>query len=261
MNFELNLSGRRWRADLSQPRDISIPLLFDGPQPHCFGAAAASATTFEAGTFMGDVRGGGSCNCMSYALTPHCNGTHTECVGHLTREPVSIRDTAPSSFLVARLATVQPQASAGDLRITLDALQRACAPDTLRECQALVLRTLPNGPDKLGRNYDVAPSPPYMDPAAIQWLVEGGIEHLLVDLPSVDRPADGGRLQAHRIFWGMPAGATDAGLATRPRATITELIYVPHDIADGVHLLNLQIAPFAADAAPSRPVLYPLVPQ
>jgi len=36
---------------------------------------------------------------------------------------------------------------------------------------------------------------------------------------------------------------------------MTELINVPDDVPDGRYLLNLQIAPFEADAAPSRPVL------
>ena len=42
---------------------------------------------------------------------------------------------------------------------------------------------------------------------------------------------------------------------------MTEFIFVDDDIADGRYLLDIQIAPFAADAAPSRPVLYPLIPE
>ena len=38
--------------------------------------------------------------------------------------------------------------------------------------------------------------------------------------------------------------------------TITELIYVPDDIPDGLYLLNLQIASFEIDVSPSKPVLY-----
>jgi hypothetical protein len=33
------------------------------------------------------------------------------------------------------------------------------------------------------------------------------------------------------------------------------MIYVADEIEDGAYLLNLQIAAFAADAAPSRPLL------
>jgi hypothetical protein len=78
-----------------------------------------------------------------------------------------------------------------------------------------------------------------------------GVRHLLVDFPSIDRMHDGGRLANHRTFWNM-AGAADTG------RTVTEMIYVDDDIPDGRYLLNLQIPAFAADAAPSRPVIYPL---
>nr|MDQ3322374.1 hypothetical protein [Acidobacteriota bacterium] len=38
--------------------------------------------------------------------------------------------------------------------------------------------------------------------------------------------------------------------------TITEMIFAPDSISDGAYLVNLQIAPFIADAAPSRPILF-----
>ena len=34
------------------------------------------------------------------------------------------------------------------------------------------------------------------------------------------------------------------------------MIFVSDDVKDGEYLLNLQFAPFVADAAPSRPILY-----
>jgi hypothetical protein len=42
-------------------------------------------------------------------------------------------------------------------------------------------------------------------------------------------------------------------------ATITEMIYADSSIADGMYMLNLQVASFRNDAAPSRPVLYKLL--
>jgi arylformamidase len=80
----------------------------------------------------------------------------------------------------------------------------------------------------------------------------------VVDLPSIDRANDEGRLTGHRIFWGLPAGGRLASAATRSDATITELAYIANEIPDGPYLLNLQVAPFVADAAPSRPILLPL---
>jgi arylformamidase len=92
----------------------------------------------------------------------------------------------------------------------------------------------------------------------MRYVVEHGIDTLVVDLPSIDRAQDGGKLAAHRIFWGMPAGSTSAATATRPNATITEMAYIDDSVADGPYLLNLQVAPFVIDAAPSRPILLPL---
>ena len=83
-------------------------------------------------------------------------------------------------------------------------------------------------------------------------LVESGVKHLLVDLPSVDREVDGGRLEAHHAFWTVPDNP-------RHGCTITELIHVPDSAPDGLYLLNLQVAPMDNDAAISRPVLHPLV--
>ena len=40
--------------------------------------------------------------------------------------------------------------------------------------------------------------------------------------------------------------------------TITELAFVADAAADGPYLLDLQVAPFDMDAAPSRPLLFPV---
>ena len=90
-------------------------------------------------------------------------------------------------------------------------------------------------------------------------LVERGIEHLVVDLPSIDRAHDEGRLTAHRIFFGLPPRLNVSCRRQRaPRATVTELAYIPDDVADGAYLLELQVPALGGDAVPSRPLLYPL---
>lgn len=144
--------------------------------------------------------------------------------------------------------------------ITLTALRQAIGKATLRDYQALVVRTLPNDSCKLTCNYDAGPMPPYFTTEAVHYIVEHDIDTLVVDLPSIDRAQDGGKLAAHRVFWGMPAGSTSATTATRQHATITEMAFVDDAIADGSYLLNLQVAPFVSDAAPSRPILLPLSP-
>lgn len=250
--FTVEIAGRRWRVG-TEGRDISIPLAFDAPQPTFFGAPPAAGSIVAAGSFVGDVRRGGSCNCSTHTLTPHCNGTHTECIGHVTAERLNVRELSAEHFSPALLVTV-----ASAPLITRDALMTAVGSYRLSHYRALVVRTLPNPRSKLERNYDRAPAP-YFDADAMRWIVSNGIAALVVDLPSLDR-SDDAELTTHRIFWGLPPGATSAEQATRPTATVTELAFIDDSIADGPYLLNLQVAPFVADAAPSRPILLPLTP-
>jgi hypothetical protein len=125
--------------------------------------------------------------------------------------------------------------------------------------RALVIRTLPNTADKAARDYTLA-SPPYLSREAAQLLVSRGILHLIVDVPSLDRTHDEGRLTAHRVFFGLPPGSTQLSAAARAEATITEFAFVPDELPDGAYLLQLQAPALAGDAVPSRPLLYPLLP-
>ena len=124
--------------------------------------------------------------------------------------------------------------------------------------QALVIRTLPNDDSKKARNY-MEHEPPFFSLEAMKYIVELGVAHLLIDLPSVDRLFDDGNLNAHHIFWNVAAGSHEADSKIALQKTITEMIYVDHKTDDGSYLLNLQIAPFVSDASPSRPLLYPLI--
>jgi arylformamidase len=261
------IDGREVGVDLSRPRDLALELDFSAAQPRHFGAPRASAQPFETTGFKGSVAGGSSCNCEVITLIPHCNGTHTECAGHLTRERLDAWRVAPSGFVPALLLSVTPEAPdgedseplprAGDELITQRALERAWPSGAPFVPRALIIRTLPNSEDKRVRDY-TAQTPAYLSRQAAALLVARGILHLIVDVPSIDRAHDEGRLTAHRIFFGLPRGATGLAAATRATATITELAFVPDEVADGPYLLQLQVPPLAGDAVPSRPLLYPL---
>ena len=121
----------------------------------------------------------------------------------------------------------------------------------------MVIRTLPNPIDKKSKKYSHT-IPPYLSEEAVRFLVEKGIKHLLIDLPSVDREEDEGRLVAHKAFWKVK-DIHNVNLDARFDATITEMIYVEDSIKDGLYLLNIQIASFENDASPSKPVLYAIL--
>ncbi len=271
--LEFTAGGRRWRADVTAPADLAIVLEFNGAQPSFFVETPASSEPLRIGGFTGSVANGASCNCAVHSLAPHCHGTHTECIGHVTRSPVTIASLTPVAPCVALVVSVRPEplgaaaaalpgghAAADDLVIRRGALAAAASAWLDAPCTAVVIRTLPNGADKRHRAYSGSPSPaPYFLPEAMRWLVERGVNSLVVDLPSLDRADDGGRLAAHREYWGLPPGSDDAAQATRGQALVTELAYVPDSVADGLYLLDLQVPAFGSDAAPSRPVLYPLL--
>ena len=257
------------RIDLSRPISLAISLDFSDRQPRHFGAPQAVSRPFAVPGFSGSVEHGASCNCQTLTLIPHCNGTHTECVGHLTREPLDAHRVAPLGLLPALLVSIDPiEASASresthptphpnDQLITRQALEKSWLTAAPFEPRALVIRTLPNQPDKQHQDYSDS-TPPYLSSEAAELLIERGIDHLVVDLPSIDRAHDEGRLTAHRIFFGLPPGSTTLAQATRPRATVTELAYIPDAAPDGPYLLELQVPALGGDAVPSRPLLYRL---
>jgi arylformamidase len=269
MILSFNVNGRTVQIDTANWFDISIPLLFDGEQPNAFGVERAVSTACEAGTLIGDTRRGGSCNFEQITLIPHCNGTHTECIGHLTRQRIAILDCLREAFSPAVLTSVEPENAAqttesyaveveeNDLLITRKVLEKALSNHQLpiTNDTALIIRTLPNDKSKLSRTYRDE-VPPYFSTKAMEFINEIGVRHLLVDLPSIDRIYDQGKLANHRIFWQLASGSFELNEKSLVHKTITELIYVPTEIVDGWYLLNLQIAPFAADAAPGRPLLF-----
>jgi arylformamidase len=263
----LHTDGQRYTVDLRNPHDLAIALEFDEHQPRWLAAPPAHSTPLASGEFSGQVRTGASCNCSTVTLTPHCDGTHTECAGHLTLEKLEARTVVPLGFLQALLVTVTPSTAgrtdessrpaprADDLLITATALAKAW-PGTLPfGPQALVVRTLPNTNRKRRRDYRSEPAAFLSLPAAAL-LVARGIEHLVLDVPSADRADDGGQLSAHREFFGLPAGSVALASVRRPQCTITELAYIDEAVADGTYLLSLQIPAFGGDAVPSRPLLY-----
>lgn len=267
--LEFSAHGRHWRADLRRPIDLAIPLDFAGAQPRFFAGAPASSAPLRVGGFTGSVASGASCNCATYTLAPHCHGTHTECVGHVTDPASPLAAWTPVPPCLALLVSLAPRALGGeaagphvaavDRIIDRAMLEQATTAWLADPWTAVVVRTLPNDESKRHRTYgDGAGAAPYFEPDAVGWLVEHDVTSLVVDLPSLDRADDGGRLAAHRLYWGLPPGSTDVNAATRPHALVTELAYVPDDALDGLYLLELQVPSFVADAAPSRPVLYPL---
>jgi len=250
MKLSIN-SNNTFQVDLDAPLDISIPIRSGDENPNCYHSSHPLFTPIESDSFIGSVSKGGACNHQLLSLSPHGNGTHTECYGHLSPDPeITINKCLKQFHFLAILISVSPEKTEdGDLVIRWERI----ASKLDNYAKALIIRTLPNSPEKTFKNYS-GTNPPYLDRKVALGAAKKGISHLLVDLPSVDKEEDHGNLLVHRDFWNYPK-------SPRKSSTITELLYIPDTIPDGRYLLNLQIVSLESDASPSKPVLYPLYPE
>jgi arylformamidase len=276
-----------WYVDLTRPVSLARDWTFDQPGPRYFGAPPPVTQPLEVGSFTGRISRGASCNCSTIRLTPHGDGTHTECAGHLTAEPLDACDVLPRGLLRAVVLSVAAEPAAEstedsdptpqprDRLVTAAALARAWPQDlAARRRFAALSGALPDAPlaaivrvgkgrvrsasARGGLDSAAAPAAPFLTRQAAQWLVEREVRHLIVELPSIDRAADEGRLCAHRVFFGMPAYGHRLADARRRDATVTELAQIPRALEDGPALLQLTAPHVPGDAVPSRPLVYPL---
>lgn len=245
MLITFKINAIEYTADLLEPLDISIPLRASDENLTAWYVPAPRIEPVRMGDWVGDVNQGASVNFRNVFINPHGHGTHTECVGHISKENYTLNAHLKQFMFIAEVVTIDPAATGEDRVIMKDQLLQQVKH---QGTDALIIRTLPNDHSKWNRKYS-STNPPYMHHEAAEWLVEKGIKHLLIDTPSVDREEDGGKLLSHHAFWKYP-------FATRTDCTISELIYVDDNIEDGLYLLNLQITSLENDASPSKPVLY-----
>jgi len=307
MQATITFQGQKFSIDLSHFWDLSIPVKFSLEQLEVFDIPHAKCSPVRIGNFYGDTNKGGSVNCSEITFCPHGNGTHTECIGHISKEKIYIWELLHSEqlFRPCMLVSILPvpistsgETTSGnhlgtDLVITRTSLLSAIL--VLNEdqgyannfLQTLVIRTLPNGKEKCQRNWSFNGPPAYFTLEAVSLLVELGVRHLLVDLPTVDRD-DNTYLPVHKIFFRVlllssspmtvetvsqsilateeTKAKTEATAFTLfPKEkysyepyTITELCYIDDQLIDGHYFLDLQVSPFEMDAAPSRPLLFPV---
>ena len=282
MKLTLEKDGRRYSFQTEKGMDLSISMNPKGPRAWYVEPMRIDPVRTE--QFLGSVAEGGAVNFRDVYFNPHGHGTHTENVGHIIDTDVPVVKSVGSSHYMAKLVTVvlmrqdalqdstkdvsqdAEQDSTKDVSqdamqdSTKDVSQDASQGDWVvneeslfgidLNCAALIIRTKPNDHSKTNRQYS-GTNFPYLTLGAMQRIVDAGVQHLLIDLPSVDREEDGGALAAHHLFWNVPAEPNF-------QKTITELIYVPNEISDGDYILNLQVSNFANDAAPSRPMLFDL---
>jgi kynurenine formamidase len=249
MKAQIKWQDKLFETNLANPMSIAIPVQ-DGPQnPNCYFADPVKFEVIKGDGFVGSIKLGGTVNHQKITISPHGNGTHTECYGHITDSYAFIATQLQGHFHIAQLISVKPSEKNKDLVIDHTGFDKSLLKPGIN---ALIIRTLPNTLNKLQHNYSGS-NPAYFTKEAMQSIVDHGIEHLVTDLPSVDKEQDEGKLAAHKTFWQLDD-------QIRKNATITELAYIANNIVDGLYLLDLQILPLHMDASPSNPILYSLNP-
>lgn len=248
MKATIEYNSRKIVVDISNPIDISIPIDVTKNNVNAWYVEDPKIFPEKFDDFEVSVANGAVVNFNNIHFNPHSHITHTECVGHITKEVHSVNKNLKYFIFLAEVVTIAPLYHNGDFLIGVKQLKTALKN---KKRDAVVIRTLPNLEDKKSMQYSNT-NPTYLSEKAAVYLREKGVKHLLVDLPSIDKEKDGGRLLSHNAFWD-----TDGEL--RMNATITEFIYVPNTVQDGEYLLNLMIAPFENDATPSKPILYEIL--
>lgn len=248
MKIKIKIKNKKYKVNLSKPIDISLTLSGSKDNVNAWYLDVPKIEPVTNGIFIKSVARGASVNFNNIQFNPHSHGTHTESIGHITKEFHSVNDCLKTFFFIAELISISPEIQANiDHVITKNQVENALKGKNI---EALIIRTLPNTSEKETAQYSNS-NPPFLSEEAAIFIREIGVKHLLIDLPSVDKENDQGKLLAHKAFW-------DYNGEQRMDATITEFVYIKNNVKDGTYLLNLQIASFENDASPSKPVLYKL---
>ena len=255
LRIELDHRGHTWRAS-GPATDLSVPINPLAGLPRAWYKGPAKATPVRTENWVGSTAEGGSVNFRDIFFNPHAHGTHTETREHICSEfqPVDalVRSSNLPFLLPALLLEALPQRKENDWVVPSSALNKVSDQLKQHAPPAVILRCTDGDVQRDWSNSN----PPYLDQNFAEILVRRGVQHLLLDLPSVDREVDSGVLRAHHAFFfsdGSP----------REGATISELLRIPKELPEGLGLLSMQVSPFVNDAAPSRPLWFPasVVPQ
>src|SRR5690606_24842789 len=88
--------------------DLSIPLRAGEINVNAWYANPVKITPVVTENFIGDVNKGGSVNFRDLYFNPHGNGTHTECVGHISKDNYTINQCLKEFHFKAKLISVTP---------------------------------------------------------------------------------------------------------------------------------------------------------
>lgn len=249
LRLSLEYHGHVWSAS-GQPVDLSVPVNPHSGLPRAWYKGPATLNPVRSENWVGSVAEGGAVNFRDLNFNPHAHGTHTETREHIhdVFQPIDarVRSASLPFILPAFLVHAMPESQGNDWVVPTTSLTSSVEKIRSYKPKAVVLKCTNAS---VNRDWSDT-NPPFLEAGLAEMLCSLEIEHLLVDLPSVDQEIDGGALRAHNAFFGPES-------SPRANATISELLCVPEGLQEGPGLLALQVAPIVNDASPSRPVWFP----
>src|SRR5688500_1831071 len=118
MKISLFFEDKKLETDLSDPIDISIPLRAAADNVSAWYVSPPRIEPVVMGDWIGDVNKGAGVNFREVYLNPHGHGTHTECVGHISKEKFSLNQCLKTFMFFAELITVETVSENDDKIIT-----------------------------------------------------------------------------------------------------------------------------------------------
>ena len=140
--------------ETSEAIDLSMSLQASTENVRAWYVDPPRMEIVRANGFVGSIQEGGSVNFRDVFFNPHGHGTHTECLGHITREFFSINQCLKQFFFTAELISIEPEILGEDLVITKESISNEL--DVTFKLgiprEALIIRTLPNSETKKHKN-------------------------------------------------------------------------------------------------------------
>ncbi|RKP17423.1 HIT-like protein [Rozella allomycis CSF55] len=232
----------------SVPVDISIPLNFP-PLVSCFGIRSMVDERILS------ISEGASVNCSKLMITPHAHGTHTECITHISKCETNMSTVQYGAHSLALLIrceisnrsdtneTCPRNSKAIDRVITRNSVEYVMQKyENLKtHINAIMIRTYASD---LQFPIDFTnTNPAYFTKEAMSLISEWS-DHVLVDLPSIDREDDGGDLLAHKAFFN-----------NNTNKLVTELCRFPDSLDEGLYMLTMSLPRWNTDAVPTQPLV------
>lgn len=245
MQYTIHHANKDFKVNTDQAVDITLGIN-KSDNVNCYYLDGPSFSYFESEAFSGNLSKGGSVNCEQMTFYAHASGTHTECALHVANVDFDMRHLDFDPLQIAVLISVNPSEVGPDKVIDAKSFIGISNPNAAK---VLLVRTLPNSEAKTIANYS-GTNPVYFDPELLLQIKSLGFEHLICDIPSIDKESDEGKLLAHKNWF------LDNGKAIIKRS-ITELAYMPDTLIDGLCAVQMQVPKIQSDAVPSRIIVYP----